>query len=229
MIPVQFSYPAPDYNAIAATQNITTATGAYVTLNGVLSNYPVTANMYNPGSTFAVMPGIQRTIGVFSTGTLTGVVFFASGVDTNGRVVTASFAGASGGSSAATDSFATFTAEFHKVNVLFCTSAATSNFTFGYGATGSTRWVTMDGYENPFSVTVGVITATGQAVTIQDTPNNPNTATSPTVFSHATLVTVTANAQSNYTYPVRFVRGIVTTGTGESSNITTISVQQAGQ
>ena len=226
---VSFSYPASDGNAIAATQTITTSTGGFVNLNGDYAFYP--AGVYGQAAPYAVIPGgVQRTVGVFSTGTLTGVIFYASGIDTNGRVATASFAGASGGSSAATDSFATGLGEFAIVNALFCTSAATSNFTVGVGATGSTRWVMMDAWKNPFNVTVAVVTATGRAVTIQDTPDDPNVATAPTAFSHATLVTVTANQESNYAYPVRFVRGIVTTGTGAltGSGTTNIYVHQAG-
>ena len=223
---VSFSYPGADYNAIAATQNITTTTGGFVELNGALG-------FYSPGSyglrpLWAVMPGIQRTIGVFSTGNLSAVVFFASGVDTDGRVVTASFIGATGGSSAATDSFATFTSEFHQVNAIFCSSAATSNFTAGTGATGSTRWCMMDQYATPFSVAVTVLTATGRAVTIQSTQNDPNVATSPTTFDHATG-SLTANTNTTgYSLPARFVRGIVTTATGEATTISTLMIQQAG-
>ena len=223
---VSFSYPASTYNAIAATQNITTSTGGYVALNGNYAFYP--GGVYGQVPTYAVVPnGIQRTIGVFSTGQLQSVVFYASGLDTSGRVVTASFAGASGGSSSATDAFATFTAEFAVVNALFCTSAATSMFTVGVGATGSTRWVMMDAFKNPFNVSLSVITATIAAVTIQDTPNDPNTTSSPTAFNHSTLATVTVSAQSNYAYPVRFVRGIVTTNTASGVG-STIAIQQAG-
>jgi len=220
-----FIFPAPDYNGIAATQNITTATGGYAVLNGDLTNYPQALNQ--SGGVRAAFPGIQRTIGVFSTGNLSAVVFYASGLDLRGAVITASFAGATGGSSAATDSFATFTAEFHVLNSFSCTSAATSNFTIGTGATGATNWKQMDGFIAPFNVTVSVVTATAAAVTIQDTPGNPNTASSPTVFSHATLVSVTANQQSNYTSPVQWVRGIVSTNsaTGVGS---TIYIQQSG-
>ena len=225
MIPVRISFPAPDYNGIAATQSWTTVTGSFVSLNGDLSQQGGAA--IDPVSRFAVMAGIQRTIGVFSTGDLSAVVFLASGVDTNNRVVTASFAGASGGSSTASDAFATFTAEFHRLNYLYSTSAATSVFTVGTGATGSTRFWQPDTYKDPFAVTISVITATAAAVTIQDTPDNPNTSTAPTVFSHATLVTVTANAQSNYAYPVRFTRAIVTTNSATGAG-TTVQYIQAG-
>lgn len=226
---VSFSYPAADGNAIAATQNITTSTGGYVVLNGDYAFYP--AGVRGFAAPYAAVPGgVQRTIGVFSTGTLTAVVFYASGLDTNGRVVTASFAGASGGSSAATDSFATFTAEFAQVNAIFCTSAATSLFTVGVGATGSTRWVMSDTWKTPFSVAVTVVTATGRSVTVQSTQDDPNVATSPTTFDHATGAMTANTNTTGYSLPVRFIRGVVTTGTGAllASSNTTVSLQQSG-
>lgn len=225
---IQYNYPLSDWNGIAATQSWTTSTGAYVVINGDYSLQVQGA--VDPAQRYALLPGIQRTIGIFSTGQLQNVVFYASGLDTNGRVVTASFVGASGGSSTASDAFATFTAEFNIINYIYATSAATSAFTVGTGATGSTRWATMDTFKNPFNVSLSVVTATGQAVTVQDTPNNPNLTTAPTVFSHATLQTVTVNQQSNYAYPVGYIRAIITTGTGSTNGGTGVvfSVQQAG-
>jgi hypothetical protein len=223
---VTYSYPAPDYNAIAATQSWTTATGSYVVINGDVSQ----AIQGTPGQNtdrYAVLPGIQRTIGVFSTGNLSSVVFYASGLDTNGRVVTASFVGATGGSSTASDSFATFTAEFHQVNYIYATSAATSAFTIGTGATGSTRWVMTDKFKNPFNMSISVITATIAAITVQDTPQDPNTSTAPVTFNHSTLATVTVSAQSNYAYPVNFTRAIVTTNTASGVG-SSVTFQQAG-
>lgn len=213
---VTFSYGPFDTNAIAATQSWQTATGAYVVLNGVDYSQQIQGTV-DPASRFAVIPGVQRTIGVFSTGSLTGVVFYASGVDTNGRVVTASFAGASGGSSAATDSFATFTAEFHRINYMFATSAATSPFTVGVGATGSTRWVQTDNFVSPFSLAVNVVTSTGKSVTVQSTYNDPNVSTSPATFDHPTGA-ITANTQTTgYSVAVPFARAVITTGTGAAS------------
>lgn len=224
---VAYSYGALDTNAIADTQSWTTSTGAYVVINGTDFSQQIQGTV-DPASRYAVIPGVQRTIGVFSTGNLSAVVFYASGVDTTGRTVTASFIGASGGSSTASDAFATFTVEFHRINYIYATSAATSAFTVGVGATGSTRWAQMDTFKTPFNVTVAVTTATGLAVTIQDTPNDPNLTTSPTVFSHATLVNVTANQESNYAFPVRFVRGIITTSTGAATTAAQILIQQSG-
>lgn len=226
---VTFSYPGADYNAIAATQSWTTATGAYVVINGDYSR----ALQGTPGQNadrVAVLPGIQRTIGVFSTGNLTGVVFLVSGLDTNGRVVTASFAGASGGSSSATDAFATFTAEFSVINYIYATSIASSVFTVGTGATGSTRWYTADGFPGPFNTAVTVVTTTGLSVTVQSTPNNPNLSTAPTTFDHATGAMTANTMTTGYSLPVPFIRAVVTTGTGQvqTSTQASITIQQSG-
>lgn len=224
---VAFSYGPFDTNAIAATQSWTTATGAYVVINGVDYSQQVQGTV-DPASRYAVIPGVQRTIGVFSTGNLSAVVFYASGVDTTGRVVTASFAGASGGSSTASDSFATFSGvEFHRINYIYATSAATSAFTVGVGATGSTRWFQTSNWADPVNIGVTVVTSTGRAVTLQNTANDPNVSTSPTTFDHATG-SLTANTQTSYTVPVSFVRAIVTTATGGGSGNTQIMFNQAG-
>lgn len=224
---VSFSYPAPNYNSIAATQSWTTATGAYVVINGSVNSQQIQGTV-DPASRFALMPGIQRTIGVFSTGNLSSVVFYASGTDTNGRVVTASFIGPSGGSAGtASDCFATFTAEFNIVNYIYATSIASSAFTVGTGATGSTRWITTDKFKNPFNMSISVITATIAAITVQDTPNDPNFSTAPTIFNHSTLATVTVSAQSNYAYPVNYTRAVVTTNTASGVG-STVAFQQAG-
>ena len=219
-----FIFPAPDYNGIAATQNITTATGGYAVLNGDLTNYAWAQNQ--SGAVRAAFPGIQRTIGVFSTGNLSAVVFYASGLDLRGAVITASFAGATGGSSLASQAFATFTVEFHVLNSFSCTSAATSNFTIGTGATGCTNWTETDTFINPFSIQGTVVTPTAAAVTPQNTVGNPNTSSSPTTFDHATG-SLTANTQFQYSAPVPFVRYIVTTNSATGAG-STLSYQQSG-
>lgn len=221
---VSYSFPAPDYNGIAATQSWTTSTGSYVTLNGDLSQQ--IQGTVDPLQRFVELPGIQRTIGVFSTGNLSGVVFNVVGYDLRGVAVTATFAGASGGSSAATDSFATWVGEVHRVVSISATTAATSAFTIGTGATGSTNFMICDGFITPFSIQGTVVTATIAAVTPQSTSDNVQTSTAPTTFNHATG-SLTANTQFTYTSPVQAVRFIVTTNTASGVG-TTMSYQQAG-
>ncbi len=227
MRPVSFSFASFQTNVVAATQSWTTATGAYVVLNGSYAKQ--IQGTTDPSQSVALMPGgVQRTIGVFSTGNLTGTIFLASGIDTNGRVVTASFAGASGGSSTATDAFATGLFEFAQLNYLYATSIASSAFTVGIGASGSTRWVTNDTFQDPFNMAIAVITGTG-SVTVQDTPSDVNTTSTPTVFNHATLVSATTNAQSNYAYPVRYVRAIFTVSPAATTPGSSVTFIQAGK
>lgn len=226
MRPVTYSYPTTLYNGYAATQSWTTATGSYVVLNGAYTQQ--VQGTVDPSQRFAVLPGIQRTFGIFSTGNLSSVVFYASGVDARGAVVTASFIGPSGGSAGtASDCFATVPTEISRINYVFATVAATSPFTFGFGATGSTRWTQTDYFVSPFAMTVAVNTATSLPVTIQDTPDDANTAAPTNIFAHSTLATVTVSAESNYAFPARFVRAIFTP-TGVATGVATINMIQAG-
>jgi hypothetical protein len=225
MRPVTYSYPTAVFNAVAATQSWTTSTGSYVVLNGSLTQQ--VQGTVDGSQRYAVLPGIQRTIGIFSTGNLSAVVFYASGTDTRGQVVTASFAGPSGGSSTASDAFATFTSEFNQINYLYATAAATSAFTVGVGATGSTRWTMTDYYIAPFAMTVAVNTASSLPVTVQDTPQNANEVAPTQIFNHSTLATVTTSAESNYAFPARFVRAIFTP-TGTATGAGTVTFIQAG-
>lgn len=225
MKPTIFSFPASNFNAIAATQTATAVAGGTIVINGASRDFTQLQT-----GVFSATPGggIQRTLGVFSTGNMATIVFYASGLDLRGVAVSASYVGPSGGSSTATDAFATFSTggnfEFARVNTITCTVSATMTFTVGWGATGSTNFVQMDSFKNPFSVGVAVVTATIASVTIQDTPSNPNTTSNPTVFNHSTLAGVVANQESNYAFPVRYVRGIVSTNsaTGVGSTITII-------
>lgn len=225
MRPVTYSYPTQTFTAVAAAQSWTSATGSYVVLNGSLSQQ--VQGTSDLDQRFALFPGIQRTIGIFSTGNLSAVVFYASGTDTRGQVVTASFIGPSGGSSTASDAFATMTAEFNKVNYIYATSIASSSFSVGVGATGSTRWTMTDYFVAPFAMTVAVNTATSLPITVQDTPQNANEVAPTQTFNHSTLATVTVSAESNYAFPARFVRAIFTP-TGTATGAGTVTFIQTG-
>ena len=90
---------------------------------------------------------------------------------------------------------------------------ASSIFTVGFGPSGTSNWVNLNKFQDPFNVTISVITTgTGAPITIQDTPLDLN-ATPPTAaftFNHSTLATVSVSAQSNYTLPVSYTRAICT-------------------
>jgi len=199
MRPAVFTIPVPVVNAICATQSFT-ATSQTVVINGSLKD-PKYYRAF-------VGAGIQRTINIFCTGNISTSTFTITGFDLRGTALTTSFAGPTGNVTATTPgALATCGTEFYEVSNVTCGTAATTPFTVGTGATGVTNWVQGDVNKNPFAMTVAVITTT-YAITVQDTPDNVQSTSSPNVFNHATLVATVSNTESNYAYPARFVRAI---------------------
>lgn len=200
---VVFSYPTMTAAEVCATQT-TTATSQALIINGGLSDI---SRLYGVGYIGqAVFPGIQRTIQISSTGNISTSTFTISGYDLLATgLLSTTLAGPTG-----TIIPTHTTIEFNRITAISVGTLATIPFTVGVGATGSSNWIMTDKFKNPFNMAISVITGTSQPVTIQDTPNDPNVSTAPTTFNHATLVTVVANAQSNYAYPVNYTRAVFT-------------------
>ncbi len=222
---IQFSYPTETANEVCATQTTTAASQALV-LNGGLSNFgAINTGNYVPVVTF---PGIQRSIQISSTGNISTSTFTITGIDTSNQALTTTLAGPTG------TVIPTHTvSEFYQVTSISAATLASSPFTIGVGATGSTRWVQGDRFANPFNMSIVVVTGTSQPVTVQDTADDVNTNTSPTVFNHATLVTVTVNQESNYAFPVRFTRAVFTAtavaaATSSATTAAVVTFIQAG-
>lgn len=222
MIPVRINFPGQSSNAIAATQSITATAGGGVILNGALApigNITPSATTATSISQFdkaVVLSGIARTISIFATSSATNCIFTIVGQDLSGNTITATVIGASGGGATATipNNLATTNGvDFHIITGVI-SSASVGNFTVGTGATGETNWLISDLYKTPFSMTVGAsaLTATTTTYSVQDTPDNVQTATAPNVFANATINSIaTVALESNYAFPVSAVRGIVTT------------------
>lgn len=240
---IQITFPTQNASAICATQTITATAGGFLVLNGSLAspnnfNAPAssTTAAISPFSTtaadnqpyqFVTLPNIARPLTSFATSTATGVVFKAFGLDLLGNFITASWIGASGGSSTASDAVATGSGtDFHVVQAISL-SASMANVTIGTGVTGTCLWLRTDTFVNPFNMTISVVTPTSQPVTVQNTPDNPGTVTAPATFNHPTLVGVTANTQGNYLLPVRFVRAIFT-ATTQATGQSVVYFEQAG-
>lgn len=200
MRPITFNYPTITAAEICATQT-TTATDTAILINGGSSNVAVGVTPF-----IATLPGIQRSIQISSTGNISTSTFTISGFDLRATGLLSTTLAGPTGTLIPTHT----TIEFNQVTAISVGTLATIPFTVGVGATGSSNWVTADTAVSPFNVTVSVTTGTSQPVTIQDTPQNANTASAPTVFNHATLVTVTVNQESNYAFPVRYTRAVFT-------------------
>lgn len=223
MRPVVFSFPTITANEITATQT-TTATDTALIINGSLSNI----GQGRPPAV-AVLPGIQRSVQISSTGNISTSTFTITGFDLRATGLQSTTIAGPTGLLIPTHTVT----EYNRVTAVSVGTIASSAFTVGVGATGSSNWVTTDTAISPFNVTVAVVTGTSQPITIQDTPNNPNTTESPAVFSHATLVTVTVNQESNYAFPVPFVRAIFTAtlvaaATSSATTIGQVTITQAG-
>jgi hypothetical protein len=203
--PVTFSFPTFTQNEICATQTTTAASQGAI-INGSLSNINIQNGQgYTPE---AVAVGIQRPVAIFSTGNISTSTFTISGYDCRATgLLSTSFAGPTG--TAIPVKSAT---EFNRVVAVSVGTLASSNFTVGFGPSGSTNWVNLDKFQDPFNVTISVTVSTGTPITIQDTPLDLNQVVPAAAFTfnHSTLATVTISAQSNYAYPVSYARAICT-------------------
>lgn len=218
MRPVIYQFSAPSVNSICATQT-TTATDQRLQINGSLRDY--SALDYQVQQAF-VGSGIQRTITVTSTGNISTSTITITGYDTQGTLLSTSVTGPN-------NSTASTVTEFMQVVQVSVGTLATSPLTVGTGAIGSTRWIQTDTFKTPFAVTVAAnIVATTVVATVQDTPGDPNSSSFATtmIFNHPTLASISASAESNYAYPARFIRSIVSGMTASSSY--TFTAVQAG-
>lgn len=92
-------------------------------------------------------------------------------------------------------------------------------------ATGSSSIAVMDHYQSPFNVGIGVVVSGTVNFTIQHTFDDVlDASVTPTWFSHPTLVSLAANADGNYAFPIRGIKVLVNSGTGTA----TATVIQAG-
>jgi hypothetical protein len=83
----------------------------------------------------------------------------------------------------------------------------------------------LDHYISPFNIGIAVVVSGTVNYTIQHTLDNIlDAAVTPVWFSHPTLVSLTANADGNYAFPVRAVQLLINSGTGTA----TATVLQAG-
>ena len=84
--------------------------------------------------------------------------------------------------------------------------------------TGSTAWIPLDYKQSPFNVGFGVVVSGTVTYTIEHTFDDVfDSSITPTAFQHSTVVGQSANANSNYAFPVRAVRITISAGTGSAT------------
>ncbi len=202
--PIQISVPAPAAAGIAALQTTAGATALILSGGSLLDRAATMQNVFR-----AVMgPGIQRKVSLTSASDLHLINFTIVGLDLKGAAVTEVLAGP-------TSNTVLSVSEYAIVLSITPDAAVTNAVSAGSGSAGSTNWITCDQYIAPNNFTVAITDVVGTiSATVQNTLNDLNAGETATVFNHPTIVTVTANSESNFAYPPRFVRAIWTATTG---------------
>jgi hypothetical protein len=202
--PVQISVPAVATAGIAALQTTAGATPLSFAAGTLLDRAATMQNVFR-----AIMgPGIQRKVSLTSGADIHLINFTIVGVDLQGVAVTEDLAGPTSNTVYSVNEYAVVTS-------ITPDGAVASAVSAGSGNAGSTRWVTCDQYISPNNYTVAITDVVGTiAATVQNTLNDLNAGETATVFAHPTIAAVTANSESNYAYPARFIRAIWTATSG---------------
>jgi hypothetical protein len=210
MRPARYTFPAADRDGICLAQTLVAA-GA-LTINGAL------AGSLQPGlSPRVILPGIQRTVTVYSAADLSLIDFTITGFDLRGAAVTETIAGPD-----TTPDTVTTTAQYHIITGVSASDAVGTAVEIGTGSTGVTAWWTSDHFQDPVNLSLYLdITATA-SVTVQSTPDDVQTNSNPTVFNHPTLAAKTSSDASNYAYPPGAVRAVMNSSSGNGAFVFTL-------
>lgn len=111
--------------------------------------------------------------------------------------------------------------DYAKVTAVTISGAATGAVTVGTNGVASTPWVRLDDFA-PAAVSIQCTAAGTVNYTLQQTLDNPNSATNPVIPSAVTWlatsdpagVAATGSIQSNYQYAPAFARVLLNSGTG---------------
>lgn len=220
--PAQYTFPASATASICALQ--TTGGAASFLINGSLADPNTPAGQ---GGRVILTGGFGRVITLTSAGNVSGVNFTITGTDVYGRSVSETLAGPNANTVSTTQEFASVTS-------VTVNGAVGTNTSVGTGATGSTRPFrpsAEDGVVPANIALYGAITGTINW-TVQDSPTNiPALLESGGVpsgivwYNHPTLAAQTANASSNYAFPVPWIRCAVNSSSGGTLQFT---IRQAG-
>lgn len=83
---------------------------------------------------------------------------------------------------------------------------------------GTSNWIPMDIYQNPFNVGVGVKATGTVTYSVEHTFDNVFDPTvTPTVYQNSSLTSQTTSKDGNYAFAVRAIRVNVTAGTGAAA------------
>lgn len=195
--PVQFVFTPNDVGAVAAAQ---TAAGAgFLTINGTQLDKAATMQGVNR---VVLDAGIERTITFSSTADLSAANITVYGWDLRGTAVSEARAGPNA-------NVVSTTTLFHTVSAVHTDVALATAMSVGTGGVGNTNWYVVNKHITPANIAL-YVTISGTATTfIQDTPDNPQSVTSPATYNLSSFSGITTSINGNYAYPPNAIRGRV--------------------
>lgn len=163
--------------------------------------------------------GVQRVVGIASTGNLSAVTFTVYGTDQAGNTISESIAGPNNNTVSTTLNFLT-------VNQVAASAAVGTNVTVGTTSVGASAAIPLDVYLDPFNASLFLDVTGTVSVTVQYTgDDNVLTSTGPFVwYDHSDLTSQTTDAVGTIISPVTAVRLLTNSGTGTAE----LTVLQAG-
>lgn len=214
--PFSCTFPKAAAGAVCAAQT-RTGSGALL-LNGTLSN----ASVLSSGNTFATVtfPNIQRTVSIFSTADLRGINFTVTGFDLQGAAATETIAGPNANATVET------AVQFHIVTAASADATVGTAVSLGTGTVGATAWYVVDKLANPTDISIYVKATATVSYTVQQTPDDPNSVTSPATFNDLNLTAATGDGSTSYGAPCGGVRAIVNSSSTNGAIVFTAT--QAG-
>lgn len=222
-IPAQYTFAASDTAAICALQ--TTAGAGSFLINGTLADPNIPAGQ---AGRVVLSGGFGRVITLTSAGNISGVNFTIAGTDVYGRAVSSTIAGPNANTVATTQEYLTVTS-------VTVNGAVGTNTSVGTGTVGSTRPYCPSGMANAVPANIALYGVVSNTInwTVQDSPTNINallesggSPASITWLNHPTLAAQTANASSNYAFPVMWVRCVV--NSAGATGTLQFTIRQAG-
>lgn len=216
-IPVVFTFPAADSDAICLSQTL--AAAGDLKINGPLQDYPLTNN----GVFQAIMPGIRRIVTITSTGgaDLSSVLFTIYGLNSRHIATSQTVTGP-------TATTAASTTEFHYVTRVAANAAVNSAVEIGTGSTGHTEWWVADRNTIPGNIAVAATVSGAINYTLDGTYTNMLTETTAvTTYTVTGMVSQSTAIQGlPLTAPIGALRWTINSSSGTGAATFTI-VQQS--
>lgn len=163
--------------------------------------------------------GVQRVVGIASTGNLSAVTFTVYGTDQAGNAISESIAGPN-------NNTVSTTLNFLAVTQVAASGAVGTNVTVGTTSVGASAAVPLDLYLDPFNTSLFVDVTGTVNVTVQYTgDDNVLASVGPfTWFDHSDLTSKTSDSVGTIISPVTAVRMVTNSGTGTAE----LTVLQSG-